>query len=305
MSKTVQWTTDNKVTWYTSEDDINDKMASVLGEKFVEYRKAWNAVSNFETLTNFPLYLQVELNQVCNLKCPMCPLTIPESREKYITDKHISWEMYEKIILEAEKYNCPSLNPQGVNEPLLDQNLEDYIKFAKKHGFIDIMMNTNATLLSEERSKKLVDSGLTRLRFSLDALTKETYEKIRVGANHEKVMRNIDRFIEIRDKNGNKLPFVGVNLVQMKTNEDEVHDFIEYWREKVDFVVIQNFLPSLGNFNEHTLHELWLSEPMNNLRKIHKEGNYSENEWCKKCVNGMRGEGSTTGLLQIKKMPEI
>ena len=62
---------------------------------------------------------------------------------------------------------------------------------------------------------------------------------------------------------------------------------------------------SLGNFNEHTLHELWLSEPMNNLRKIHKEGNYSENEWCKKCVNGMRGEGSTTGLLQIKKMPEI
>ena len=51
MSKTVQWTTDDKVTWYTSEDDINDKMASVLGEKFVEYRKAWDAVSNFETIT--------------------------------------------------------------------------------------------------------------------------------------------------------------------------------------------------------------------------------------------------------------
>jgi len=358
MSKTVQWTTDNKVTWYTSEDDINDKIASVLGEKFVKYRKAWDAVSNFETLTEFPLYLQVELNQVCNLKCPMCPLTIPESREKYITDKHISWEMYEKIILEAEKYNCPSLNPQGVNEPLLDQDLENYIKFAKKHGFIDIMMNTNATLLSEERSKKLVDSGLTRLRFSLDAFNKETYEKIRIGANYEKVMRNIDRFIEIRNKNGNKLPFVGVNLVQMKTNEDEVHPFIEYWREKVDFVVIQNFLPpelegdysdffsttskfrenisssfncqqpwqrmfvhnngvvspccalhsielSLGNFNEHSLHELWMSEPMNNLRKIHKEGNYAENEWCKKCVNGMRGGEGANEFLQIKKMPEI
>ena len=38
MSKTVQWTTDDKVTWYTSEDDINDKIASVLGERFVEYR---------------------------------------------------------------------------------------------------------------------------------------------------------------------------------------------------------------------------------------------------------------------------
>ena len=44
---------------------------------------------------------------------------------------------------------------------------------------------------------------------------------------------------------------------------------------------------------------------MNNLRKIHKEGNYAENEWCKKCVNGMRGGEGVNEFLQIKKMPEI
>jgi len=32
MSKTTQWTTDNKVTWYTSEEDINEKLALELGE---------------------------------------------------------------------------------------------------------------------------------------------------------------------------------------------------------------------------------------------------------------------------------
>ena len=26
MSKTTQWTTDNKVSWYTSEEDVNDKI---------------------------------------------------------------------------------------------------------------------------------------------------------------------------------------------------------------------------------------------------------------------------------------
>ena len=175
MSKTTQWTTDNKVTWYTSEEDINEKLALELGEKFVQYRKMFDSVNRFEIETKFPLYLQVELHQICNLRCPMCSITVPEAREKYVTDKHLSWEMYEKIILEAEKYECPSLNPQGVNEPLLDQNLEDHIKFAKKHGFIDIFMNTNATLLSEERSKKILEAGLTRLRFSLDAATKETF----------------------------------------------------------------------------------------------------------------------------------
>ena len=128
----------------------------------------------------------------------MCSITVPEAREKYINDKHMSWETYQKIILEAEKYECPSLNPQGVNEPLLDQDLENYIKFARDHGFIDIMMNTNATLLSEERSRKMLGSGLTRLRFSLDAATKETYEKIRVGAKYESVIKNIEQFMKIK-----------------------------------------------------------------------------------------------------------
>ena len=48
-----------------------------------------------------------------------------------------------------------------------------------------------------------------------------------------------------------------------------------------------------------------LSDEMLKLRGIHKDGKYWLDESCKKCVNGMRGEGNTTGLLQIKKMPEI
>ena len=217
MSKTTQWTTDNKVSWYTSEEDVNDKLASMLGERFVEYRKKWDLVNKFELQTEFPLYLEVELNQICNLRCPMCSITVPEAREKYINDKHMSWETYQKIILEAEKYECPSLNPQGVNEPLLDQDLENYIKFAKNHGFIDIMMNTNATLLSEERSRKILESGLTRLRFSLDAATKETFEKIRVGANYDSVMKNIERFIKITNKI-NPRQITSCNIIQIFFN---------------------------------------------------------------------------------------
>jgi len=355
MSKTVQWTTDNKVSWYTTEEDVNEKLASVLGERFVEYRKKWDLVNKFELQTEFPLYLEVELNQICNLRCPMCSITVPEAREKYINDKHMSWETYQKIILEAEKYECPSLNPQGVNEPLLDQDLENYIKFAKNHGFIDIMMNTNATLLSEERSRKMLGTGLTRLRFSLDAATKETFEKIRIGAKYDSVMKNIERFIKIRDQEGLKLPMVGVNFVKMKVNEHEVDEFIEKWRDEVDFIVIQEFMPpelecdyseffpsdstyqnqvknsfncqqpwqrfyihnngdvspccttfsselALGNVNNQSLYELWHSEAMNNLRKIHKDGRYMDNPWCDKCVKGMSGSPNPSDLLQIKKI---
>ena len=42
---------------------------------------------------------------------------------------------------------------------------------------------------------------------------------------------------------------------------------------------------------------------MKNLRKIHKAGNYNENKWCEKCVNGMCGKPNTDELLEIKKIP--
>ena len=56
------------------------------------------------------------------------------------------------------------------------------------------MLNTNGTMLSEELARKFLKSGATRLRFSLDAATKETYEKVRLGAKYETTMKNIERF---------------------------------------------------------------------------------------------------------------
>jgi sulfatase maturation enzyme AslB (radical SAM superfamily) len=168
---------------------------------------------------------------------------------KYVTDAHIDWELYKKIILEGEKYGCPALNPQGVNEPLLSPDLEDHIKFASQHGFLDIMMNTNATLLSEERTKKLLDSGLTRIRFSLDSATEELYKKVRVGGNYDTVIKNIERFIEMRNASGSKLPVVGVNFVRMSVNEHEEELFIKKWENKADFIAFQEFMPPETEFD--------------------------------------------------------
>ena len=155
----------------------------------------------------------------------------------------MDWELYQKIILEGEKYDCPSMEPQGTNEPFLDQNLENYIRFAADHGFIDIMLNTNGTILSEERARKILKSGITRLRFSLDAATKETYEKVRLGAKYDVTMKNIERFLEIKKQEKFELPMVGVNFCKTKFNEHEEDKFIEKWIDKVDFFVIQDFQP--------------------------------------------------------------
>ena len=243
MSANEMYATDSKVRWFASEGDINSKLASIIGKKFEEYREKWNAANRFELETDFPLFLHLELNQICNLRCPSCPIGQPQAHAKYISSEKMGWNLYQKIILEGEKYDCPSMEPQGTNEPFLDQNLEDYIRFAADHGFIDIMLNTNGTLLTEERARKVLKSGITRLRFSLDAATKETFEKVRLGANYDTTMKNIERFLEIKKQEKCDLPVVGVNFCKTKFNEHEEEAFIKKWIDKVDFFVIQDFQP--------------------------------------------------------------
>ena len=355
MSANEMYATDSKVRWFASEGDINSKLASIIGKKFEKYREKWNAANRFELETDFPLFLHLETSQICNLRCPSCPIGQPEAYTKYISSEKMDPNLYKKIILEGEKYNCPSMEPQGTNEPFLDPNLEDYIRFAADHGFIDIMLNTNGTLLTEERARKVLKSGITRLRFSLDAATKETFEKVRLGAKYETTMKNIERFLEIKKEEKYDLPVVGVNFCKTKFNEHEEEAFIEKWVDKVDFFVIQDFQPpdldtnyseylssesvfrknikesgyncqqpwqrvlvrssgevcpccaffskelSLGNLKDHTIHELWNSKEMHDLRDMHKRGDYGENQWCKKCINHMCGNYSGSELIDIKK----
>ena len=86
MKTTTKYTTDNKVTMHSIEDDVNERLTSILGDKFIDYRKKWDAVNKFELETEFPLYLQIELHQICNLRCPMCSIGVPDANTKYVNE---------------------------------------------------------------------------------------------------------------------------------------------------------------------------------------------------------------------------
>lgn len=347
------YTTDNKVVHVSKDEEINQKLIRILGPTFAKYRKLWDAANAFELETDFPLFLHIELAQKCNLRCPYCSQGIPEVRKKYLDPRaKMDWDTYQRIILEGEEHRCPSMSPQGIDEPLLNPELEKFISFAHNHGYMDIMMNTNATHLTEERSRKLLDSGLTRLRFSLDAVTPETYKKVRIGADYTKVHRQIERFLELKANGGYQLPIVGVSFVRNKLNEHEVNEFIARWEDKVDIVTIQEFIPpdtdrdysrfyptnsrvrddmmagfkcvqpwqrvlirntgevcpccamfskdlSVGNVREHSIHSLWNSPEMKQMRSIHKAGKYWENTICLKCVNSILMKPGSTERFRL------
>jgi MoaA/NifB/PqqE/SkfB family radical SAM enzyme len=169
-------------------------------EKFSKYREDWKKSQKFEKEFKFPLYILTELTFSCNYRCPQCVLGDKEETKKLQPEiSEMPFELFKKIIDEAEKFDCTALCMNHTNEPLLVKDLVKRIEYARDHGFLDILMNTNGELLNEEISFKLLQSGLTRLMISLDANTVETFKEIRVGGNFEKVKQKILNFLRIRN----------------------------------------------------------------------------------------------------------
>lgn len=240
------------VTDFSKHGDINKLLAKEIGPKFEEYRSKWDLAHNKKLETDYPLYLSLETQLKCNYKCTMCTFGHEGEIEKQFYPETMSDEIYNKIMAESAQNYCPSIGMNVLNEPLLDRNMVERVNHAHNSGFIDIRMNTNASVLTAEKAAGLIDSGLTRLYVGLDAATEETYSNVRRGGNYNKVLKNIDQFLKIRKEKKSVFPILRVSFVKTGLNEHEIPAFIEYWKDRADMVSIQEYLsPILGAQEEH------------------------------------------------------
>lgn len=228
---------------YGQRKDFAEKvLASEFGKKYVDYRKKWIEAANRKELTDFPLYLQIEHTGKCNLRCASCLQGNALLRENYSKGfKPLEIGLYKKILKEAKKYNCPSIAFHNNDEPLLLDDLEERIKLAKKAGFLDLIMTTNATLLTKERTHKILKSGLTKINFSVDGAEEKYYKQVRIGGDFRTVIKNIDYFMEQRKKMGQRLPITRATCVLSRLTFKNMEKFREFWAERVDMVEFQNF----------------------------------------------------------------
>ncbi|HEY9070150.1 MAG TPA: radical SAM/SPASM domain-containing protein [Candidatus Ozemobacteraceae bacterium] len=234
---------------YKSENFKN--WEATKGEKFKNYRQAWTERVRNQDYGQFPLNLNTEITTRCNLKCSFC--THLSLKPHQIGD--ITFDQFKRLIDEGERFGLPTININGLGEPLLCKELPRFIRYAKEHGVLDVMFHTNGTLMTEEIAEELIDAGLDRIVFSVDSPDKKTYETMRIldvptpvgkesappkGFPWEKLVANVLKFVEVRNRRGLKAPIIRATMVATEKTVHQVPDLLKLWKPHVDHITVQD-----------------------------------------------------------------
>ncbi len=202
----------------------------------------------------FPRRVTVELSSRCNLTCRMCP-------RRYLdqTDGFMAVDLFKRIVDQISAHPVEAVVPFFRGEALLHPQFLELIHYLRAHTPARIQLATNALLLDEAPARELLDLEIDFISFSLDAVKPETYAKIRIGGNFTRVMRNVHRFLELRQILSRSKTTVQVSATRSDHNREEIAAFIDYWKPRVDRVRIYPEHSGGGRFGR-------LTDPANQRR---------------------------------------
>lgn len=193
-----------------------------------------------------PPCLFIEVTNRCNLTCPTCPLGTDLAYQGY--DKaDISFENFKKIIDQIPSLVYVTL--QGIGEPLLNKDIVKMIKYCSEKG-ISTYINTNGTILTENKSRELIEAALSNLSISINSFDQKVFSETRSGASITKITDNIKKFIEIKRNLNIKKPIISFRAILMKETEPHMEDLILKSNEMgVDVLYIQLFMSIIAEKN--------------------------------------------------------
>ena len=184
----------------------------------------------------YPPYLLIEPVSTCNLRCPFCFQT-----DKSFTKKPfmgvIDFDFFKKVVDEADQLEIGAITLASRGEPTLHKNFVELVEYVgNKKNIFELKINTNGTFLNEAICHSFFKNNVTQVVVSSDHYIKKDYERLRLGSNFEKVVKNVDLLFSIR-KNfyPNSLTEIRISGVDNERNLDR-KKFKEFWIKRSDHV---------------------------------------------------------------------
>lgn len=178
--------------------------------------------------SQYPVMMEFLLSNRCNLECIMCngesSSLIRKNREKRAPIPYVYNDDFLNQLNEFIPYLKEVRFSSSGEAFSIDIYLDIWEKIITLNPSCLIVIQTNGTILTD-RIKNILEKGNFQIGVSLDSLKKDVFESIRINANFEKVVKNIEYF---RNYSISKKKKFDLSMCVMRNNWNEVADFIRY-----------------------------------------------------------------------------
>jgi len=181
-----------------------------------------------------PFIVQMEPTSQCNLSCVMCTRTLSPKPAR-----DMSFEEFERVayaVINSHSWIVRRLFPQvlifdltGIGEALLNTRFLDMVEALKRRR-VTVTLADNFTLMDDTAAERIIRAGVDVLFISLDASSKQTYEKLRRGAVFAKTLGNIERFVKVQKRIGALKPRLIIRCLVMSENVGELPQMVRLAR---------------------------------------------------------------------------
>jgi len=230
------------------------KGSSVPGEatpEYKEYRRCWIENPAQFVVRDFPMHLDIESTNRCNLRCTFCD-KLPLLSKDQMGD--MDMRLYRKILDEAAEGKLWGVKLSYRGEPLLHPHVAEMVAYAKAKGVLDVYLNSNGMLLTEKMSLKLIDAGLDRISISVEGTDPVAFERERKGAKFDRILKNIEILMALKAKLGHSHPSVRVQTVRLPGLNME--SYIDFWSSRCDEVAAVDY-KEVNERNEKIIRSDW------------------------------------------------
>lgn len=172
------------------------------------------------------------LTNRCNMQCIMC--------DTWRTHWEIPPKTYQEV-LAFLPYLEHVIWLGG--EVFLSPYFKEVLEESKKYPYLEQRINTNGVLIDEAWAERLFKNNV-ELIYSINGVTKETYEYIHQGVRFEELIKSLEIIKDMKRKYKDKKFNLRMNVVVMKSNYHEVEKFLDFAKE-YEFSLVQ-LMPIVG-----------------------------------------------------------
>jgi MoaA/NifB/PqqE/SkfB family radical SAM enzyme len=191
-------------------------------ESFIEFAQGGE-------LPKWPLEVFLEVSNVCDLKCAMCPTFSAINPKRFINLKHADRGLFKienTAPLEEILEHAIIVHAFGYGEPTIHPQFKEFIAYVSQY---EVMVDffTHGMHLTQELCDFLVRNKIFRVTLSFSGATKDEYENIYLGGDFERVIAGIKRLSDTKKRQGSDFPSIEVNSLGFKHHVEKLPEFVE------------------------------------------------------------------------------